>query len=100
MAAGGVLAYKELKLGKLLGRGAFGEVRLGTYRGYYVAVKHLISIKHSRGGSAGLEAEEVEEFRKEAELMKNLSSHDNVLALVGTTKNRKSTLLFAKFSSY
>ncbi|GMI38379.1 hypothetical protein TeGR_g13292 [Tetraparma gracilis] len=62
----------ELKIDKLLGKGGFGVVNLGTYRSIKVAVKQLLTVNE----------ENVLRFRHECFLMKNLS-HPNVVKLVG-----------------
>ncbi|GMI38375.1 hypothetical protein TeGR_g13291, partial [Tetraparma gracilis] len=62
----------ELQIDKLLGKGGFGVVNLGNYRGIKVAVKQLLTVNE----------ENVLRFRHECFLMKNLS-HPNVVQLVG-----------------
>ncbi|GMI54986.1 hypothetical protein TeGR_g9003 [Tetraparma gracilis] len=63
---------KELKIDKLLGKGAFGVVNLAIYRGTKVAMKKLLTVNE----------ENVLRFRHECFLMKNLA-HPNVVKLVG-----------------
>ncbi|GMI18921.1 hypothetical protein TeGR_g7165, partial [Tetraparma gracilis] len=63
---------KELKIGKLLGKGGFGVVHLATYHGGKIAVKQL----------SNLDEENVLRFRHECFLMKNLS-HPNIVTLLG-----------------
>ena len=41
---------KEVKLGKVIGKGGFGEVRKGQWRGTQVAVKLIMTTGSNRGG--------------------------------------------------
>jgi len=71
--------YNDLHLEKELGRGAFGIVYRGKWRFQDVAVKLLLNQKMSE--------KEIEDFRKEIELMMNLRPHRNVVPLMGVCIN-------------
>ena len=62
----------DLIIEGMLGKGGFGVVHLGSYKGVKVAVKQLLEIID----------ENVDRFRFECFLMKNLR-HPNVVKLVG-----------------
>ena len=65
-----LIAYKELKLGKLLGKGGFGAVYAGKWRDNPVAVKKVLLQQLS---------EELQEaFHKEADVMIKLE-HPNII---------------------
>eukprot|EP01116_Phalansterium_solitarium_P002641 TRINITY_DN1278_c1_g1_i2.p1 TRINITY_DN1278_c1_g1~~TRINITY_DN1278_c1_g1_i2.p1 ORF type:complete len:431 (-),score=86.43 TRINITY_DN1278_c1_g1_i2:460-1752(-) len=66
-----VIPFQDLVMGEELGRGAFGVVRLAYWRHSPVVVKQVIHLHNS--GS----------FRKEAEIMKRLRPHPNVVLLLG-----------------
>ncbi|XP_017493174.1 PREDICTED: tyrosine-protein kinase CSK-like [Rhagoletis zephyria] len=70
--AGWVIRMSELKLGEVLGKGEFGDVVLGTYRGQKVAVKKL---KDSNCKAA-------QDYLTEASLMTSLL-HRNLVQLLG-----------------
>ena len=70
------VAMKDIKLGERIGRGTFGEVYKGTWRGAVVAVKKLTTTTVSE--------EFVQEFEKEVSLMRNLRS-PNVLQFLGSS---------------
>ena len=70
------VAMKDIKLGERIGRGTFGEVYKGTWRGAIVAVKKLTTTTVSE--------EFVQEFEKEVSLMRNLRS-PNVLQFLGSS---------------
>ena len=65
--------YGEVARGRVVGRGAFGTVRLGTLRGARVAVKAL---SRAGGGAA-------DEILAEAETMARVGYHDHVVPLLG-----------------
>jgi serine/threonine protein kinase len=67
------ISYSELEMGEKIGEGAYGCVYKGKYRETEVAVKQL---KQSLSDS------DLEEFRQEAQLMKSLRNHTNVVLLV------------------
>ena len=69
----GVLIQSEdVTISSMLGKGGFGVVHLGEYKGKKVAVKQLLTIN----------SESVARFRFECFLMKNLR-HPNIVELVG-----------------
>jgi len=65
----------EVSLGALIGEGGFGKVYVAVYQGQQVAVK----IQGDESGKASV----LEEFKREVTTMSALSSHRNVLSLVG-----------------
>ncbi|KAL6073324.1 Tyrosine-protein kinase [Balamuthia mandrillaris] len=67
------ISFEDLEFEKEIGRGAFGVVWRGTWRDSEVAIKRL-NITRS---------EQIEAFKAEAELMKRLRPHGNVLLLMG-----------------
>lgn len=70
--------FRDLKLGRELGHGAFGRVYRGEYRGAVVAVKIFEGVQLD-------EAEEhtLNELRQEAEMLEKLSNHPNIVKFVG-----------------
>lgn len=67
-----VIAYSELQVGDEVGSGAYGVVKKGTYRKTPVAIKQLIA--------SAVKADQLEEFKAEAALMKKLPPHPNVVS--------------------
>ncbi|XP_073242312.1 tyrosine-protein kinase CSK-like [Porites lutea] len=63
----------ELQLGKSIGKGEFGDVLQGVYRGQKVAVKSLLDDSHA-----------AQSFLTEASIMTNLS-HKNLVKLLGVS---------------
>jgi len=78
----GDFSYREidpddLELQKILGKGAFGKVYKGMWRGAVVAVKRFdIDL-------SDIEESALNEIRKEAHLMDKLGNHPNVISFVG-----------------
>ena len=66
---------KDLKTGKLLGEGAYGEVYLGNWNGREVAIKKLILKK--------LPASLAKDFEREAKLMAECGQSPHILKLFG-----------------
>ncbi|RHY28844.1 hypothetical protein DYB32_005661 [Aphanomyces invadans] len=62
--------FKELKLQKIIGQGAFGEVIKGTYHGTPVVVKRMVRQK--------IDPENIRMFADEIQLMMNLR-HPNIV---------------------
>jgi len=73
-----LLDFGELEMDKELGRGAFGVVFKGTWRGSPVAIKQLLNQEF-------LGEKELEEFQREAKLMKSLRPHVNIVTFLGIT---------------
>mmetsp|Transcript_10869 Transcript_10869/g.14937 ORF Transcript_10869/g.14937 Transcript_10869/m.14937 type:complete len:251 (+) Transcript_10869:88-840(+) len=72
------IPYQELKLVSEIGRGAFGVVFKGTWKGQSVAVKQ------ARVDDANLKTSfHMQDFFAEAEVMKKLKPHPNVTRLLG-----------------
>src|ERR1700733_14909271 len=69
------IPWKDLKLGKLLGEGAYGEVYLGSWNGREVAIKKLILKK--------LPASLAKDFEREAKLMAECGQSPHILKLFG-----------------
>jgi len=70
--------YNELDFEQEIGRGAYGVVFNGRWRGGHVAIKQLIL----RGV---LSQNELQDFRSEAAVMKKLRPHVNVVQFLGIT---------------
>ncbi|ELR22090.1 protein kinase domain containing protein [Acanthamoeba castellanii str. Neff] len=69
---------KDLRLGKLLGEGAFGKVYKGEYRGAVVAVKLFEALRLDQADQKVLH-----ELRSEAQMMERLSNHPSIVKFVG-----------------
>jgi len=72
-----IISWSKLKVMKQIGEGAFGSVYLGEYNKTEVAIKQLTKKE--------VNEEDIEEFNKEAELMKSLPVHPNVVLFRGIT---------------
>jgi len=73
------LKYTELVFDAQIGKGSFGIVYRGHWRGVEVAIKELISLSQ----------EEKESFIAEAKLMTDLKPHANVVTLYGIVSSPK-----------
>ncbi|KAL6075743.1 Tyrosine-protein kinase abl1 [Balamuthia mandrillaris] len=67
------IAYTELTFVEKIGEGAFGEVWKGMWRNSEVAIKKLHTI----------EEEQLQDFQTEAQTLKGLRPHGNVIRLLG-----------------
>eukprot|EP01094_Clydonella_sp_ATCC50884_P023277 TRINITY_DN5531_c0_g1_i1.p1 TRINITY_DN5531_c0_g1~~TRINITY_DN5531_c0_g1_i1.p1 ORF type:complete len:829 (-),score=238.19 TRINITY_DN5531_c0_g1_i1:264-2750(-) len=74
--SGEVVTWDELNIGEKIGRGGFGVVYKGFWKGKPVAVKKVHSDEMDDG--------ELASFRSEVELMRELS-HENVLTCLGAS---------------
>jgi serine/threonine protein kinase len=73
----------DLKCEQLLGKGAFGKVYKGEYRGAPVAIKTFENIDLNQ-----VDEKLLDEIRQEAELMEKLGNHPNVVGFVGAITKR------------
>lgn len=80
----------QLKLGKRIGKGSFGEVFIGTYLGTDVAVKKLPANK--------ITPEFMAEFAREASLMRSLR-HPNVVQFLGATMDEPDICIVTEYMS-
>ncbi|KAL6078324.1 Tyrosine kinase receptor Cad96Ca [Balamuthia mandrillaris] len=71
------IQFSELTLGEEIGRGGFGVVMKGKWRGTAVAIKQILA-KHNN---------ELEQLKSEMEIMQNLRPHGNVLLLLGVCED-------------
>ncbi|CAB3377317.1 Hypothetical predicted protein [Cloeon dipterum] len=85
--AGWVIQDNDLEIRELIGKGEFGDVMLGIYRGDKVAVKRL------KDGS-----EAAHKFLAEASLMTSLR-HENLVQMLGLVVNNKHICLVTEFMS-
>ncbi|KAI8514833.1 Patched domain-containing protein 3, partial [Branchiostoma belcheri] len=69
---------KNLKLGKLLGRGQFGEVRLGEVRKRGVSTTVAVKTLHASASD-----KDKKDLMGELEILVTVGRHDNVISLVG-----------------
>ncbi len=90
------VAYGELLLSKVLGEGAFGIVRLAWFRGETVAVKMLKSFD---GETQVLSPAETAAFETEAELMRKLPPHPNVIKLIGVVTKTMPNCIVTQFAA-
>jgi len=72
--------YSELEFEQEIGRGAYGVVFKGTWRGGVVAIKQLNLM-------GTLTQKELNDFRVEAGVMKSLRPHVNVVQFLGITSS-------------
>ena len=80
----------EIKYGSVIGRGTFGEVYKGTWRGAVVAVKKL--------NSAQMGEEFVKEYEREVYLMRTLRA-PNILQFLGSTFNPPDICIIMEYMS-
>ncbi|KAJ8668814.1 hypothetical protein QAD02_000073, partial [Eretmocerus hayati] len=85
--AGWVIQTHELELRECIGKGEFGDVLLGVYRGERVAVKMLKD-----------NSEAAQRFLAEASLMTSLI-HDNLVKLLGLVFNNQHMYLVTEYMS-
>jgi len=69
----------ELEIEREVGRGAFGVVYKGKWRGKKVAVKKILNLDFNQ--------QQIEDFAKEIKLMQNLRPHQNVVGLLGVVRS-------------
>jgi serine/threonine protein kinase len=84
-----------LQLGKTLGQGAFGIVRVAEYGGEKVAVKMLKSFD---ADNHNLTDAEKAAFAQEAELMRALPPHRNVIRLIGVVTKTQPNCIVTAFA--
>ncbi len=75
------LSSEEIELGPEIGRGAFGQVYSGRYRGMAVAIKEVLADAVTQDSKA------IQEFLDECELMKAMNPHRNIVQLIGVCSN-------------
>ena len=80
----------EIKYGNVIGRGTFGEVYKGTWRGAVVAVKKL--------NSSQMSEEFVREYEREVYLMRTLRA-PNILQFLGSTFNPPDICIVMEYMS-
>merc|ERR1711916_157767 len=78
----------DVEFGKFLGRGAFGEVYHGIWRGTEVAIKKLLE--------QNLSPKALEEFQGEVEIMSKLR-HPNVTLFMGACQEESSMCLLTEY---
>ncbi|KNC56031.1 TKL/DRK protein kinase [Thecamonas trahens ATCC 50062] len=78
----------DVEFGRFLGRGAFGEVWYGVWRGTEVAIKKLLEQK--------LSPQALEEFQGEVEIMSKLR-HPNVTLFMGACLEASSMCLLTEY---
>jgi len=78
----------EVQLGTFLGRGGFGEVYKGMWRGTEVAVKKLLHQK--------MTTKQVREFRREVQTMSKLR-HPNVVLFMGANTRPPNLCILTEF---
>ncbi|KAL6045682.1 Tyrosine-protein kinase abl1 [Balamuthia mandrillaris] len=82
------ISFEDLDFEEEIGRGAFGVVWRGTWRDSQVAIKQLNITQ----------AKEIDAFKAEAELMKRLRPHSNVVPLLGVcTEEHKPFCLVTEY---
>jgi len=74
---GYVIKISKLEIKKKIREGAFGCVYLGIFNRTEVAIKQLLK--------ANINEEDIKEFMAEADLMRNLPPHPNVVLFRGVT---------------
>jgi hypothetical protein len=87
--------FASLRLGKTLGQGAFGIVRVAEHGGEKVAVKMLKSFD---ADNHNLTDAETVAFQQEAELMRTLPPHRNVIRLIGVVTRTQPNCIVTQFA--
>ncbi|GBG24103.1 Protein kinase, putative [Hondaea fermentalgiana] len=76
----------DLVFGNCIGRGSFGEVHEGVFHGQRVAIKTF----HT---TSSLSARALLDFRREAQVMRGLPSHENLVSFFGMSSQPKNICL-------
>jgi len=87
------IAYDEIKLGDRIGKGNFGEVFVGYWRGTKVAIKQC---KIPTVSSEAEKAEFLRDFEKEAAIMRTLR-HPNILQFLGITNTGSQICIITEY---
>uniref|UniRef100_A0A6B2L5E0 Protein kinase domain-containing protein n=1 Tax=Arcella intermedia TaxID=1963864 RepID=A0A6B2L5E0_9EUKA len=74
-----LIDFEELILGDIIGKGYFGEVRKGTWKGVVVAVKYLYNMEDPSNEN---------KFLQEIAILSNLR-HPNIINFIGWSKTKK-----------
>jgi hypothetical protein len=85
------IKYSDIIVGQEIGRGSFGAVYKGQYKGVEVAVKQLFVPTNSKE-----KAELLSDFRRECEIL-NLLKHPNIVHFMGAV-NEDPTFCFLTVS--
>ena len=102
-----LIPLEEVEVGRVPGRGALGEGRLGTYRELPVALKGLHLLRTDAAsvrmmGGVVLSAAErrnvIASFMRECELLRH-AVHQNVVPFVGVVVDREPLYLATQFCS-
>jgi len=72
----GIINYSDIKIIRKLGEGAHGEVWEGKWKGIHVAVKKLLTLENT----------DIAEFLAEADLMRKMRPHPNVVLYLGVCR--------------
>jgi serine/threonine protein kinase len=86
------IAFDELKItpDKMIGKGAFGVVFAGEWRGVRVAVKQLIGY---------LDDEQIQNVHAECALMQSCSNHPNIAKFIGLSSKGHTMCIVTQFYS-
>jgi len=85
--------YTELSFDAEIGKGAYGVVYKGRWREGVVAIKKLLL-------PSAMNEREMEDFRREAALMKNLRPHVNVVQFLGITSSPHPLCIVTEFMEH
>ena len=91
------IPFDSLEIGRELGAGSFGRVVLATFEGAPVAVK---MIKSAVNNSTALPEDEADAFRAEAQVMRQLPPHPNVIRLVGVVTKSEPMCIVTEFARH
>ena len=85
-----IIPSAELSVGELIGRGSFGVVRHGIWRGMAVALKSMRVSDESKGLDSKNNEMCWQDFEKEVKSMSLVCNHANVIQLIGVVQESSS----------
>lgn len=89
------LSPKKLQLRDILGRGAYGIVRFGTFQDDFGVVSN-VAVKGLKDNPT---VDDINNFHKEIQIMKSAGKHPNIVSLIGYCTIYEKPLLIVEYCS-